>query len=365
MIEILRSLGAEVITDHDIIVIDARHADSHEMPEELSKQMRSSIFLLGALISRFKKAWVTQPGGCDIGLRPIDLHLKGLRQLNVEIIEAHGAIHCIGSDARGSEISFDYPSVGATENIMMAAVMAEGTTVIHNAAREPEVRDLACFINKMGGMIHGAGTDCVTIYGVRELHGAEYEIMPDRIVAGTYMAACAITGGDVRVENIVPEYLSAACSKLGEAGCELTISKNSLRLRAPKRLCEMKQIETLPYPGFPTDLQAQWMAVACVAKGTSIVAENVFENRFKHASELQRLGADITVRDRIAIVRGVETLEGTRVAAKDLRGGAALVIAGLKASGITEVTGASFIDRGYQDLAAELNSIGAQIEKGG
>ncbi len=364
MIEILKSLGTVVEMDGNQIIIDAQHADSHEMPEELFKQMRSSIFLLGALISRFKRAWVTQPGGCDIGLRPIDLHLKGLRQLNVEIVEAHGAIQCTGLHTQGAQINLDYPSVGATENIMMAAVTAEGKTVIHNAAREPEVADLARFINAMGGRIHGAGTDCVTVYGVEQLHGTTYDIMPDRIVAGTYMAAVAITAGDVLIENIVPAHLRAAAAKLYEAGCELEFLENSVHVRAPRRLLEMKKIETLPYPGFPTDLQAQWMALACVADGTSVVAENVFESRFKHVTELVRMGANIAVKDRIAIVRGVEQLEGIRVSAQDLRGGAALVIAGLAAKGATYVKGEQYIDRGYEDLAYELNIIGADITRG-
>jgi UDP-N-acetylglucosamine 1-carboxyvinyltransferase len=363
MIEILRSLGAVVEMEGDSITVDARDADSHVMPEELSKQMRSSIFLLGALISRFKQAWVTQPGGCEIGLRPIDLHIKGLRKLNVNIVESQGAIHCTGYDTRGAEVSLDYPSVGATENIMMAAVMAKGRTVIYNAAREPEVKDLAAFINAMGGRIEGAGTGCITIDGVKALHGTTYRIIPDRIVAGTYMAACAITGGDVLIKNVEPAHLNAASAKLIEAGCELDFSENSVRVKAPARLKEMKQIQTQPFPGFPTDLQAQWMAVACVADGISVVSENVFENRFHHATELVRMGADITVKDRIAIVRGVEALEGARVAAKDLRAGAALLLAGLAARGTTYISGEHFINRGYQDLAAELRAVGADITR--
>ena len=365
MIEILRSLGAEVEMAGDTIITNACNADSYEMPEELSKQMRSSIFLLGALISRFRRAWVTQPGGCEIGLRPIDLHLKGLRQLNVKVIESRGAIHCTGLDTRGAIITLDYPSVGATENIMMAAVMAKGETVIHNAAREPEVKDLAKFINVMGGQIQGAGTDCITINGVKELHGTTYYIMPDRIVAGTYMAACAVTGGDITIQNIVPAHLRAAADKLSEAGCTLEFSADSVRVQAPQRLNCIRKIETRPYPGFPTDLQAQWMAVTAAANGTSVIAENVFENRFKHAAELTRMGAHITIRDRIAVVCGVDVLHGAKVSAKDLRGGAALVIAGLAARGETNVDGEAYINRGYQNLSAELNALGADITRSG
>lgn len=364
MVAILRTLGAHVQVEGSQITIDPQYAHSHEMPEELSKVMRSSIFMLGALISRFKQAWVTHPGGCEIGLRPIDLHLKGLRELNVFVREEHGAIHCQGDDVRGASITLDYPSVGATENIMMAAVTAKGTTVIHNAAREPEVADLAGFINTMGGKIRGAGTDCIRIQGVESLHGTEYTIMPDRIVAGTYMAAAAITGGDVTIRNIIPAHQHAVAAKLTEAGCIIDWKQDTVRVRAPKRLREMNKIDTLPYPGFPTDMQAQMMAVASVASGTCIITENVFENRFKHAGELARMGANITIKDRIAVVRGVEQLHGAHVEAKDLRGGAALVLAGLAAKDETMVEGLCYIERGYQDLAAELALLGASIEKG-
>lgn len=298
MLEILRLLGCEAVRAGSEIRLYAKHADSYEMPEALSKKMRSSIFMLGALISRFGKAKVTQPGGCEIGLRPIDLHLKGLRALQVQISETHGEIHCDGTHARGAEITLDYPSVGATENIIMAAVTARGVTVLHNAAREPEVADLAQFINQMGGRIEGAGTGTVKITGVEKLNGVRYAIMPDRIVAGTYLAAAAITGGNITLTNICPAHLQAAASKLQETGCEITFTKNSVHLLAPKRLCEMQKIETLPYPGFPTDL----------------------------------------------------------------RGGAALVIAGLAAEGKTVVEGKQFIDRGYENLARELGALGAEIQ---
>ena len=362
MLEILRLLGCEAVRTGSEIRLCAKHADSYEMPEALSKKMRSSIFMLGALISRFGKAKVTQPGGCEIGLRPIDLHLKGLRALQVQINETHGEIHCDGTHARGAEITLDYPSVGATENIIMAAVTARGVTVLHNAAREPEVADLAQFINQMGGRIEGAGTGTVKITGVKKLNGVRYAIMPDRIVAGTYLAAAAIAGGNITLTNICPAHLQAAASKLQETGCEITFTQNSVHLLAPKRLCEMQKIETLPYPGFPTDLQAQFMAVACLCRGTCVISENVFENRFKHAPELCRMGAKIQIKERTAVVRGGAPLFGAQVSAKDLRGGAALVIAGLAAEGKTVVEGKQFIDRGYENLARELGALGAEIQ---
>lgn len=362
MLEILRLLGCEAVRTGSEIRLCAKHADSYEMPEALSKKMRSSIFMLGALISRFGKAKVTQPGGCEIGLRPIDLHLKGLRALQVQINETHGEIHCDGTHARGAEITLDYPSVGATENIIMAAVTARGVTVLHNAAREPEVADLAQFINQMGGRIEGAGTGTVKITGVKKLNGVRYAIMPDRIVAGTYLAAAAIAGGNITLTNICPAHLQAAASKLQETGCEITFTPNSVHLLAPKRLCEMQKIETLPYPGFPTDLQAQFMAVACLCRGTCVISENVFENRFKHAPELCRMGAKIQIKERTAVVRGGAPLFGAQVSAKDLRGGAALVIAGLAAEGKTVVEGKQFIDRGYENLARELGALGAEIQ---
>lgn len=362
MLEILRLLGCEAVRTGSEIRLCAKHADSYEMPEALSKKMRSSIFMLGALISRFGKAKVTQPGGCEIGLRPIDLHLKGLRALQVQINETHGEIHCDGTHARGAEITLDYPSVGATENIIMAAVTARGVTVLHNAAREPEVADLAQFINQMGGRIEGAGTGTVKITGVKKLNGVRYVIMPDRIVAGTYLAAAAIAGGNITLTNICPAHLQAAASKLQETGCEITFTPNSVHLLAPKRLCEMQKIETLPYPGFPTDLQAQFMAVACLCRGTCVISENVFENRFKHAPELCRMGAKIQIKERTAVVRGGAPLFGAQVSAKDLRGGAALVIAGLAAEGKTVVEGKQFIDRGYENLARELGALGAEIQ---
>lgn len=363
MLHILNMLGCEAVQSGRTIRVDASRSDSYEMPTDLSKQLRSSIFMLGALITRFERAWVTQPGGCDIGMRPIDLHLKGLRELNVQIIEEHGAIHCVGRDVRGADITLDYPSVGATENIIMAAVKAKGKTIIRNAAREPEVSDLANFINAMGGDVRFAGTGTIEIHGVEHLHGTEYSIIPDRIVAGTYMAAAAMTGGELRLKGAVQDHLTSISSKLVEAGCDIRFHKDEMTICGPARPQEMKRIETLPFPGFPTDIQAPVFAVACIADGTSVIMENVFENRFRHASELTRMGADISINDRSAVVRGVERLQGAAVTACELRGGAALVLAGLAAKGQTVVEKADFISRGYEDIVSELTSVGADIRR--
>lgn len=363
MLKILNILGCEAVQSGSVIRVDASKSDSYEMPPELSREIRSSIFMLGALITRFGKAWVSQPGGCDIGMRPIDLHLKGLRELNVKIIEEHGAIYCSGKETRGAEVTLDYPSVGATENIIMASVKAKGKTTIRNAAREPEVMDLADFINAMGGDVRYAGTGTIEINGVDELHGTEYSIIPDRIVAGTYLTAAAITGGEIKVVGAVREHLTSTVAKLNEAGCEMEYHTDGMTLRGPARPSEMKRIETLPFPGFPTDIQAPIFALASIAEGTSVIVENVFENRFRHAPELARMGAQVSINDRSAIIRGVEKLQGAEVSACELRGGAALVLAGLVAKGTTVIENAHFISRGYEDIEGVLSSVGAIIRR--
>jgi len=364
MLSILSKLGCNVswCGDHSII-IDTASAYSWEMPDRLAKQLRSSIFMLGPIVARFKKAYFSYPGGCEIGVRPIDLHLKGLRELNVEIEEKHGHILCQADNMRGADISLDYPSVGATENIMMAATLAKGDTTISNAAREPEIVDLQNFLNACGAKVYGAGSSTIYIKGERTLKGVEHTLIPDRIAAGTYMIAGAITQGEIELNNVVPEHMSALISKLREADCKIYTDKDIIRIKGPERPLEMRIIETLPYPGFPTDMQAQMFAFACVAKGTSVIVENVFDNRFKHVSELTRMGANITVKDRTAIIRGVESLTGTEVFAMDLRGGAALVLAGLRAEGTTTVNGVTLIERGYEGLCENLIKLGAQIEK--
>ncbi len=361
MLEILRHLGCEANFDNGTARVCAAGAGMWEMPEHLSRELRSSIFMLGPIIGRFGRAHFTYPGGCEIGLRPIDLHLKGLRVLNADIEESHGYIICKPSKLRGAVVNLDYPSVGATENVMMAAVKAEGRTVIHNAAREPEIESLQDFINLMGGNVSGAGSSTVTIEGVKRLHGSEFRIPPDRIVAGTYLVAAAMTGGNVELLEAQPEKMLPVLMKLRETGCELDAGLNRIAMRCRPRPAAVKLIETLPYPGFPTDMQAQFFAMATVADGATMIVENVFESRFRHAAELTRMGADITIRDRMAIIHGVERLTGAAVAAGDLRGGAALVLAGLAAEGATRVDDAHYIDRGYEALERDLCLLGADV----
>ncbi|NLG25835.1 MAG: UDP-N-acetylglucosamine 1-carboxyvinyltransferase [Clostridiales bacterium] len=361
MLLILETLGCRITRDGGDVKIDSRPIRSWEMPEHLSKSLRSSIFMMGSIIGRFRKATVTYPGGCEIGLRPIDLHLKGLRALGIDIREEHGMIYCDGSHLRGGEVMLDFPSVGATENVMMAAVKARGRTVIHNAAREPEIVDLQHFINAIGGRVSGAGTSTIVIDGVTELNGATYRAVSDRIVAGTLLAAAAMTGGEITLQNARPQDMGAVLDKLRQAGCRIEGEASSIYLAAPERLGPI-EVSTQPYPGFPTDMQAQITAMCCAADGTSVVTENVFENRFAYASQLRCMGADILINNRTAVVRGGR-LTGARVVARDLRGGAALVLAGLVAEGVTEVAEISLIDRGYEALERTLNALGADIRR--
>ena len=361
MIRILEALGCRAARNGDKLTVWPAGAKSHEMPDALSKLLRSSIFMMGPLLGRFRKASVTYPGGCEIGLRPIDLHLKGLRALGVEIREEHGRIYCDGSGMRAADVLLDFPSVGATENIMMAAVLVKGETVIRNAAREPEIADLQAFINAMGGRVSGAGSGIVRVKGVSGLHGAVYRPIPDRITAGTLLCAAAMTGGEIELAGARGDCMDAVLSKLREAGCFVDEAGEGVRLNAPARLRSV-DVFTQPYPGFPTDMQAQLMALACVAEGTSILVENVFESRFNHAAQLMRMGADITVHHRAAVVRGGR-LTGARVTAKDLRAGAALVLAGLTADGVTEVENVALIDRGYERLEETLSSLGGQVRR--
>ena len=363
MADILRTLGCRIHSGDGALTIDPQGLNRHEMPDALAKKIRSSIFLLGSILARFRKATVTFPGGCEIGLRPIDLHLSGLRQLGVDVREEGGLIRCDGRHMRAGTVHFDYPSVGATENVMMAAVLLKGRTVLSNVAREPEIVDLQSLLNAMGARIGGAGTHTVTIEGVERLHGVSYQPMPDRIVAGTLLAAAAATGGDVRLTNVPCRDLYAVFSKLREMGCEIDEEESAARLRAPQRLTAFQQLQTQPHPGFPTDMQAQMLALAAMAKGTSVVVENVFENRFAHAGDLNRMGANVLVNGRTAVVQGVDTLYGAHVIARDLRGGAALVIAGLAARGETLVERAGLIDRGYERLEEMLCALGADIRR--
>lgn len=363
MADILVMLGCRVQQKGHEVTVCAGSLQSSEMPDQLSKQIRSSIFLLGPILSRFRRATVTYPGGCEIGLRPIDLHLSGLRALGVDVREEGGVIHCDGGSMHPGEVHLDYPSVGATENVIMAAVCLPGTTTIYNAAREPEIVDLCRFITAMGGRIRGAGSAAIRVDGVKQLHGAEYAPMPDRIVAGTLLAAGAITGGEVELTRAPVEDLHAVCAKMREMGCVLREETDRICLKAPPRLTAFPILQTQPHPGFPTDMQAQMLALLSVAEGTGVIVENVFENRFTHAGDLNRMGARIICSGRNAIVRGVESLTGAHVTARDLRGGAAMVLAGLRAQGETIVDHAELIDRGYERFENQLCRLGADVRR--
>ncbi len=363
MVRILGCLGCNVQYRGQDMVIDSSSAYNCEIPRELAHELRSSVFLLGSVISRFRKAKIAYPGGCDIGLRPVDLHLTGLKRLGVKIDEKNGYILCSCDKLCGNEIMLDCPSVGATENIMLAAVKAEGTTVIKNSAREPEIEDLQNFLNAIGAKVRGAGTGTITVDGVNKLGGAQYQPISDRIEAGTFLIAAAMCGGHVELSNVCAENLSSLLHKLRENGCKLHIKNDKIYIKNDKRPVSVKSVETQPYPGFPTDLQAQMTALCTVCSGNSIVTENLFETRFKYVPELCKMGADITVVGRSAFVRGVEGLKGATVVANDLRGGAALVIAALAAEGRSEVLDISHIDRGYSDFERKLSGLGGEIRR--
>lgn len=361
---VLQSIGCRVTFEKNTMIVNSKGELDTNIPEKPVKEMRSSIILMGAMLGRFKHVRISYPGGCEIGPRPIDLHLMGLRKLGASITESHGYIICQCDTLSGNEIHLDYPSVGATENIMLAAVSAKGVTIIQNAAREPEIIDLQDFLNKMGANITGAGSSTIKISGVPKFQNVEYTIMPDRIVAGTYLVAAAITGGSVIIKEIIPDHLKPIISKLVECGCIIDRYENMIIARGPKRPSAIDIVRTLPYPGFPTDMQAQMMALMSVAKGTSIFVETVFENRYKHAEELIKMGARIKIDGRAAIVRGVNKLTGAQLAAKDLRGGASLVLASLVAEGTSIVENIdSHIERGYENFDIKLRSLGADITK--
>ncbi|GFI61965.1 UDP-N-acetylglucosamine 1-carboxyvinyltransferase 2 [Clostridiales bacterium] len=326
------------------------------------KKIRASYYLLGALLGRYKKAKVAMPGGCDFGTRPIDLHLKGFRMLGARVEVADGIVSMEADRLIGTQLYMDQVSVGATINIMLAASMAEGTTIIENAAKEPHVVDTANFLNMMGANIKGAGTDVIRIKGVEKLHGAEYTIIPDQIEAGTYMIAAAAAGGDVTVRNIIPKHMDSLTAKLAEIGVKVEKNDDSIRVISKGRL-ESANIKTMSYPGFPTDLQPQMTALLSICNGTSIVTENVWDNRYQYVDELRRLGAKIKVESRTATIEGVKLLEGCGVSATDLRAGAAMIVAGLFASGVTEISNIKYIDRGYEEIEEKLSNIGADIKR--
>ena len=362
MVGLLKALGCRTKWDGDALLIDASSARTAELPEGLAGSIRSSVFLLGPLLGRFGAAEAPYPGGCDIGNRPVDLHLKGLRAMGVQVDEASGRIRCLGRP-KGTEIALEYPSVGATENLLMAACGAEGDTILVNPAREPEIDDLMAFLNGAGFDLRREGSSRIRVRGGRRGHGTAHAILPDRIEAGTYLTAAAITGGHLVLRGARKEHLSALLTALREAGCRIRSEGTDLDIEGPERPRELRRLVTLPYPGFPTDMQSQVFALCTVARGTSVLEENVFEDRFRHGAELVRMGADCFIRGRSAVIRGVKSLHGATVTARDLRGGAALALAGLRAEGITVVEQAERIDRGYVDFAATLRQAGAAIRR--
>lgn len=359
---LLRFLGCDVEIDGSIVSVDTTSLHRQEAPYELVKQMRASVLVLGPLIARYGRAKVSLPGGCAIGARPIDMHLRGLRAMGADIELDQGYVIASCKRLHGAEFYLDLPTVTGTENLMMAAALAKGRTTLINAAREPEIEELAQVLNKMGARVNGAGTDTIIIEGSESLQPVDHAIFPDRIEAGTFIVAAAATGGNVLVKNCRTENLDAVLAKLRAAGVKLEPEEDGLRVSCPERLRAV-DITTAPFPGFPTDMQAQFMALMCLAEGQSLITENVFENRFMHVSELRRMGADIRVRSRIATVKGVETLQGAPIMATDLRASASLVIAGLVAQDVTEVRRVYHIDRGYEDVVGKLSALGARIKR--
>lgn len=363
-IKILTALGCKTFWENKSLVVDATDVTCDTISEELMREMRSSIVFLGAIISRMKTANLSAPGGCELGPRPIDLHIYGLKKLGVDITEERGYINCkVTSKLKGTKIVLPFPSVGATENIMIAAVMAQGQTTIHNAAQEPEIIDLANYLNSRGAKIKGAGKSCIVINGVNKLKNTEHTVMPDRIVAATYLSGVAMTGGDVIINHVNPNDLESIIPVLEEMGSRIFVLENKIRIISSERPNAIKTIRTMPYPGFPTDAQAPLMALSSIANGTSIFVENIFENRYKHAVQLNRMGADIKIEGKVAIVKGVNNLYGATVCAEDLRGGASLILAGLVANGTTKVLDIHHIERGYESIEKVFGKLGAKISK--
>lgn len=361
---ILRYLGSETERVGTSIRVGAGEDCCCCIPDELMRRMRSSIVFLGAIIAKCGRARISMPGGCELGPRPIDLHLAALEKLGVTIEEDHGYLECTVRDRlRGARIALPFPSVGATENIMIAATLAEGETVIKNAAREPEISDLAAFLNACGARVRTTADGDLHITGVKELHAAEHRVIPDRIAAATYLSAAAATGGDVELTDVCTEHLAAVLPCFEEMGCVLRVTPDRVRLCAPKRLHPLRSVRTMPYPGFPTDAQSPLMAAVCLADGNSVFIENIFESRYKHVPELARMGADIKVEGRVALVQGVQKLHSADVRCTDLRGGAAIAIAALAADGETRLSDIRHIDRGYEHFEENLEKIGAKIRR--
>ena len=363
MAEVIRKLGVKVEwRGEDSLYINSDDFNHYEAPYELVKMMRASFLVMGPLLARLKKAKISLPGGCAIGARPVDYHIKGFEKMGAQIVVEKGYIKAEAKQLKGADIYLDFPSLGATENIMMAASLAKGVTTIENAAKDPEIVELGNFLIKMGAKIVGLGTDIIKIEGVKELKGVNYNIIPDRIEAGTYMVAAAITGGDILIENVKPILLKSLTTKLEQSGVKVKFNRDSVRVLGPDRIKSV-DIKTLPFPGFPTDMQAQFMALMTIAEGTSVITETVFEKRFTHAGDLSRMGANIKLEGHIAIVKGVKKLSAAPVMASDLRGGAALVLAGLAAEGTTELSRIYHLDRGYVNLKNKLISLGADVRR--
>lgn len=363
-IQILRYLGCFVKRSDSTLVVDTSTLSRSDIPQDLMLKMRSSIIFLGVLIARCQRAKLSLPGGCELGPRPIDLHLWALRQMGIEISEEHGELECYAPDGiKASKIALSFPSVGATENVMLAAVKAKGTTIITNAAKEPEIVDLADFLNSCGAKISGAGESTIIIEGVSRLKGCTHAVIPDRIVAATLMSAAAITGSKITLDHIVMSHLSAVTPVFEQCGCELIFKEGKLTIVSPRKLVSPKFIRTMPYPGFPTDAQAPIMAMTTKCNGITVFIENIFESRYKHVDELNRLSADIRVEGKVAVVDGVKQLSGANVRARDLRCAAALIVAALSAHGRTIMTGVNFLERGYEDFEVVLQSLGADVKK--
>ena len=360
-VRILEHLGARVEREGTTLTIDTAVLEHYDIPDEMMREMRSSIIFLGAILARLGEAEVSLPGGCELGPRPIDLHLAALRQLGAEISECGGTLHCCAATLRGAEITLAFPSVGATENALLAACAAEGTTTISNAAREPEIVDLAAMLNAMGACIAGAGSSVITVEGKKSLHGCTHRCSADRIAAATYLCAAAAAGGEVCVRGIDYRMLSTVTQALRESGCAVTSEQSAVILRSSGRLHAIRPVRTAPYPGFPTDAQPVLMAALLKSEGATVFVENIFENRYRHVDELARMGARIRVVGRVAVVDGRESLRGAKVKCTDLRGGAALVIAALGAEGESRITALEHIERGYENLADNLRTLGAEI----
>lgn len=364
MIKILESIGCKASYNGGTLIVDSSNINCKEIDEKYVRKMRSSIIIMGSMIGRLDYTKISHPGGCAIGSRPIDIHLKALKELGIKIEEENGFIRCYKEKLEGVVINFEFPSVGATENTMLAAVLAKGTTKIYNAAREPEIEDLQEFLNAMGAKVKGAGTNYIEIEGVKKLHSVEHSVIPDRIAVGTYMIASAMTKGILEVDRVVPSHMEPISDKLRLAGCEIEYTKNGLKLKPPKLIQPIDLVRTSPHPGFPTDMQAQLMALMTIANGTSIFHETIFENRFMHCAELTRMGANIKyITENICMVKGVDKLHSANVTSPDLRGGASLVLAALTTNGETEISDIYHVERGYENFESILRGLGADIKK--